>query len=243
MLGVTEAYLAGFEAAFQVSEQSAAAAVQAGDLRAQLLASSLRSSVQICRARYADALLAAERSVLLAREIGARRFESEGLILGGLSLLGLGRRAEARELLAGSVRLAREAARTYCGPWAIGAVALSSEDPLEGRALLQEGERWLAEGCVSHNYLEFYRYAIEVCLRCRDWQGAMHYADALERYTCDEPLPWAMLVIAAGRALAGCGGKPADSTCGTTLAATRVEARRVGFQEMVNLLDGPARSN
>jgi hypothetical protein len=52
-----------------------------------------------------------------------------------------------------------------------------------------------------------------------------------------------MLVIATGRALAGCGGKPADSTCGTTLAATRVEARRVGFQEMVNLLDGPARSN
>jgi DNA-binding SARP family transcriptional activator len=243
MLGVTEAYLAGFEAAFQVSQQSAAAAVQAGDLRAQLLASSLRSSVQICRARYADALLAAERSVQIAREIGAKRFESEGLILGGLSLLGLGRGAEARQLLAGSARLAREAARSYCGPWAIGAMALSHEDPLEGRSMLREGERWLAEGCVSHNYLEFYRYAIEVCLRCRDWQGAMHYADALERYTCDEPLPWAMLVIATGRTLASCGGEPADATCGTTLAATLEEARRVGFQEMVNLLDGPARSN
>jgi len=68
--------------------------------------------------------------------------------------------------------------------------------------LLQEGEDLLERGCVSHNYLEFYHLGIEVALGIGDASRALRYAAQLEAYTRDEPVPWADLVIARGRALA-----------------------------------------
>ena len=54
---------------------------------------------------------------------------------------------------------------------------------------LGEGEEILRQDCVGHNYLWFYRDAMEVSLEDADWDGARRYAAALEAYTRPEPLP------------------------------------------------------
>jgi hypothetical protein len=214
-----------------------AAASQAGDLRTQLLALNTRASLELYRARYEQALASTERSLSLARDIGARRFEAESLVLNGLAMLGLGDRPHARETLAHGVRLTRDAARTYCGPWALASLALATDDPAQCRILLDEGERWLAEGCVSHNYFEFYRFAIEVSLRDADWDAALRYAAALEAYTAAEPLPWADLVIASSRTLARAGRSRPDKRTRAELAAALDAARSMQFNELVPRLE------
>ena len=75
------------------------------------------------------------------------------------------------------------------------------ENPAERRAALAEAETLLAAGSVSHNYFWFYREAIETALQAGDWEAVGRYADALERYTRPEPLPWADLHVARARAL------------------------------------------
>ena len=236
MLATAEAFLGNFESALEISGRSEAAAAQAGDLRTQLLTQSLRASVEVYRANYQQALSASERSVSLAREIGARRFEAEALILRGLAQRGLRDFALAHDSLATGVAIAREGARTYCGPWALASLALATDDPAHSLALLDEGERWLADGCVSHNYLEFYRHAIEVALRCRDWSRAERYADALESYTREERLPWADLVMASGRTLARAGRSKGGAIEHAHRATLLAQARHMQFNEVASQL-------
>ncbi len=239
MLSVTEAYLGNFAAALDMVGQSERTASQTGDLRTQLLSNSIRSSIELYRANYTEALAASERSVGLSREIGARRFEAEALILRGLAALRLGDGALALDSLAGGVALARDAARTYCGPWALAALALATDDPESCRALLDEGERWLAEGSVSHNYFEYYRYAIEVSIRWGNWERVRSAADALEAYTREERLPWTELVIRTACVLERTRGGPSgEEGGGAQLAAVLADARQMQFNQMVALLEG-----
>ena len=231
MLAVTQAYAGDFAGAIEIATEAAATARRLGDLRAELLASSIRGSLEVYRARYAVALECSTRSVELARELGARRFEAEALALSGLALNGLQRQEDARAVLHDAVELARTAAPTYCGPWALGAMAMATDQPLARRRLLDEGEALLARGCVSHNHLEFRLLATEVSLRAGDREGALHHAQALEAYTSQEPLPWADLVIARARAC----------TAGDR-AAVLETARRMQFEMLVPALLQPAAS-
>jgi tetratricopeptide (TPR) repeat protein len=202
MIAATRAYVGDFAAGLDACARAAAAAAEVGDLRAELLANSVRASIELNRARYDAARLCSERSLVLAREMGARRFEAESLALKGLAVFGAGDQDAGRVVLEQAVELARAVAPTYCGPWALGALALASTDHSRSKVLLAEGERLLALGCVSHNHFELYSSGIEVSLRQGDADGARRYAAALEAYTRDEPLPWAEALIARGRALA-----------------------------------------
>jgi hypothetical protein len=60
----------------------------------------------------------------------------------------------------------------------------------------------LAEGCVSHNHLEFRRAAMEFWLRHGDARETRRHAAALRAYTKDEPLAWSELVIRRAELLA-----------------------------------------
>ena len=236
MVASTQAYLGGFVEALEISARCEAEAAKAGDLRAQLVSNSVRGSVEVYRANYREALAAGDRGIALAREIGARRFEAEGQVLRGLAMLGLGDRNVAQATLADAVALARTAARTYCGPWALASLALASEDAGVCRALLDEGEQWLAAGCVSHNYFEFYRHAIEVSWRFGDRARASRYADALDAYTQQERLPWADLVMRWGRALARVERSAPDRTLRDELDDVLAQARLMQFNELARQL-------
>ncbi len=95
----------------------------------------------------------------------------------------------------------------------------------------------LAAGCVSHNYLWFYRYAMEASLEAGEFDEVERFAKAAEDYTHAEPLPWANLLIARGRALAALARDGGDGETKEVLERLRAEAREAGFKAIVPAMD------
>jgi len=222
MLAVTQTYTGPLEAALATCTRATAEARELGDRRAQVVALASKAAVELYRARYAESLASSTQGLALARELGARRFEAETLGLRGLAQFALHEHTQALATLESAADTAREVCPTYCGPFAYAALALVLDDETRIHALLQEGEELLERGCVSHNYLEFYHLGIEVALGIGDTPRALRYAAQLEAYTCDEPVAWADVVIARGRALAAAANAApaADKMLRDALAAT-----------------------
>jgi DNA-binding SARP family transcriptional activator len=238
MVAVTDIYMAELGAAIETCHVAIADASEQRDRRALLLSEGVLGSARLQRGEYAVAHEKSLRCIEMARELGARRFEAENEVLRGLALFGLGETAEARRTLETAAAASREIAATYCGPWAIVALALAAwEDERLGRELLAEGTRLLERGCVSHNHLEFHHYAMELCGRWQDWAAVHHHADALEAYTRDEPLPWVELIVSAHRAIAHAGSKPGRTATRAVEAALH-QARERQFLTLVPLLEG-----
>ena len=236
MVAVTDIYMAELGAAIATCEAAIADAIEQRDRRALLLAEGVLGSARLQRGEYAVAHEKSLRCLEIARDLGARRFEAENQVLSGLALFGLGETAEARRILEGATAAAREVAATYCGPWAIVALALASwEDEPRGRALLAEGAGLLERGCVSHNHLEFHHYAMELCGRWRDWAAVRRHAEALEAYTRAEPLPWVEIIVSAHLAIAQAGARPGRTATDAVQAALQV-ARDREFLTLVPLL-------
>ena len=115
-----------------------------------------------------------------------------------------GNNAEANRLVTKAVEILHnaESGMTYFGPCAYGALSRTTEHREDCRSALMEAEAILAKGVVGHNYLIFFEDAIEACLQWADWDDVERYADALQDYTREEPLPRSDYYIARGRALA-----------------------------------------
>jgi hypothetical protein len=185
--------------------------------------------------RIFDRFVEVGSATVLARELGARRFEIEGTLHQGLALHGLGRVEEAVAALEQAAEWARKEAPTYCGPWALAGLAYVRGEAGGGRAVLDEGEQLLARGAVSHNHFEFRMLAIEFLVAARDWPAVRHHAAALTAYTREEPLPWSDLVIARAEALAAVGKAPRGRANARRLQELVQQAERMGF---VALLPG-----
>jgi hypothetical protein len=148
-----------------------------------------------------------------------------------------GNREEAIERAEQAVATSRETGIRFAGPMSLGTLALVADDADSRKAALDEGEAILLDQCVSHNYLWFYRDAIETCLGGGDWEGVRKFAAAAEGYTRDEPLPWMDLLIDRGRALADIGQGTRDGETVEVLTHVRDEADRVGFKVAIPALD------
>ena len=59
-------------------------------------------------------------------------------------------------------------------------LALVYDDENAALAALDEGEKILKSGCVGHNYLDFYRNAMEVAWRYGYTELTERYANSLE---------------------------------------------------------------
>jgi hypothetical protein len=178
---------------------------------------------------FEGALVHAEAALTLAQQLGARRFETEALIfLAELHRLA-GRPAQALADAEEAVKISREIGMAFLGAFALGTLALASEDPAARRAALEEGEALLEAGAVSHNHLLFRRDAIEAYLGLGDWDSVECSAAALSRYTQSEPMPFANFYIARGRALAACERGLSDATALAALEDLRREGERLGL--------------
>jgi tetratricopeptide (TPR) repeat protein len=138
----------------------------------------------------------AEAALSLAQQLGARRFETEALAFRAELHRRAGRRAEALADAEAAVRISRETGMAFLGPFALGALALASNDPAARRIALEEAEALLGASAISHNHLLFPRDAVEAYLEAADWDGVGRTAAELEEYTRREPLPFAAFYIA-----------------------------------------------
>ena len=119
----------------------------------------------------------------------------------------------------------------------MGSLAVFTGDDTRRLAALEEGDTILEGPCVGHNYLWFYRDAINASLSLGDWDRADLYADKLEDYTRSEPLPWSLYFAAWGRALARIGRGARDEETIRRLRDLLAEARHTGLQVAVPILE------
>ena len=123
------------------------------------------------------------------------RFETEALVFRAELHRIAGRRAEAVANAEEAVKISRETGPAFLGPFALGALALASEDPTARQAALAEGEALLEAGAVSHNHLLFRRDAIDAYLGAGDWEGVERSAAGLAQYTRRSPCRSAIFTV------------------------------------------------
>jgi class 3 adenylate cyclase/tetratricopeptide (TPR) repeat protein len=190
-----------FEASLADASAAASLAVRVGHRRAEMIAEHIRFWDLAEMGELGDAMAAAERALAISRQLGARRFEPEGLMFLGQVRCTQGDQA-GLDLLREAIQIARETPR-YLLPTALGMLAMETGDPEERRRALAEGETLLAAGTVWHNRIFFNRYAIEASLKAGDAEAAERYAAALEK-AATGPAPYLEFLAARGRALAAC---------------------------------------
>ncbi len=231
MAAFARLYAADTQEALQEALNAVEAAHRVGHQRAEMVARHIVFLSQAERGELADARENVERSITLARQLGARRFEAEGLTYLGAIEASCGRRSAALSLFRDAVAISRETGMAFWGPAALGWLSLHTDDDEERLASLAAGEALLVAGeAVSHNYQLFYQTAIEAAVNAGDWDAAERYATAIEDYTRPEPLPWADFIIARGRALASWGRGCRDAAAAERLQALRAQAERAGLR-------------
>ena len=136
----------------------------------------------------------------IARRLGSGNFEAGSLVPLSWVIAPRGRRVEAQKLAQAGVAILRESqvGMRFLGAYAFAALALVTDDPDQRHLALKEGRELLLGDSVGHNYLWFYRHAMEACLQMAEWDEVQGYATALEDYTSTEPLPWSDVFIARG---------------------------------------------
>jgi class 3 adenylate cyclase/tetratricopeptide (TPR) repeat protein len=160
--------------------------------------------------RLRDALEPVLRGLSLARASGARRFEVVLLVSLAKIRSAEGAHEEAQARVREAWDVSDQVGARFAGPMVLGAMAELAVDDTERARALGQGERLLREECVSHCYFGFYQSAIEVSLRRHDWNGAERYANLLDEYARDEPLPIIDFLVARAKALIASGRGNAD---------------------------------
>ncbi|MEO8752499.1 MAG: adenylate/guanylate cyclase domain-containing protein [Casimicrobiaceae bacterium] len=177
---------------------------------AEAMTEETRGWMLVQRGEYAQALPHLERSLAVAREIGARRYETMDLMLLARIRIRRGELQEARSLLHAAWTISAEVGHGFAGAILQGGFALTAASAGERSAALALGEQLLRDGSLSHSHILFCRDAIEAALAAGAWREADRYADALAQYTRAEPMPWIDFQVAAGRALAAAGRGEGD---------------------------------
>ena len=240
MLGTVRIYLNQLDRALEDALGSATMAARVGHKRAEIVSRLTCGWIYIARAEFDQAEAQATAGLKLAIEIGARRFEpflNESI---ARIQLARGERTAAQSTLADAMVVCRETGLAFIGPWVLATQALVSEDENQIDACLAEGARLLAGGCVGHNYFRFYQTAMELALERAHWTEARAYAQALERYTEADPVPWSSFYIDRARALASAGEQHADAA--PRLDTLREQALEAGLLDTLPAIERALRS-
>jgi tetratricopeptide (TPR) repeat protein len=223
--------------ALEEHERGADASIRVGNRLAEMTSCESSGILLVEFGRYAEAVPVLEKALALSRQIGSRRYDAPILAHLGAALCELGRAKEGRGAIDEATAVVRETSPGFMGPLVLGLLALYADDHAVSEAALAEAEAIMAKGCVGHNYLWFYRDAIEYSLQRRAWDDALRYAQALDDYTAAERLPWSDLVIARGRALVAFGRGERSHALKAELQRIHKETLRVKLAPMLPRLE------
>jgi tetratricopeptide (TPR) repeat protein len=235
--GMTRYLLGDLDAALQDSASGAELSARIGDRRAEMVTrcGSL-AFVLLEMERFAQARGELEIALELARSLSARRFESHALAMLGHITAAEGDRAAGLAMIEDGLAICEEIGYAFMGPAALGLVARLTDDDDARQRALDRGERVLRSGAVSHNYLFFYRDAMEVAVARGDADALARFAGELEAYTRREPTRWSQFVIERARALAAHAAGSRDEALLQALRDLRDEADGRGFRAAARAL-------
>ena len=237
MAAITRFYAGELPGAYADALAAVGAAEQVGHDRAAIIACHIVFFAAMSQSEPDVASRHVERAIDLSRQLGAQRFEAEGLWFRAEILRAGARQTEALTNIRRALEISRETGMAYLGPAILGGFAHITRDPEERRVALAEGEQLLAAGSISHNYLWFYSEAIDTALEQHDWSEAERYAEALVDYTRREPLPYIEVVVARAKALAAFGRGRPDAAPVEALRQVRQRAEAIGWRSIVADLD------
>jgi tetratricopeptide (TPR) repeat protein len=238
MRGMTRYYQNDLGTALRDCMDAATAAMWVGHQRAEIVArNGCTGWILTEMGRLAEARSELEIALEKARALGARRFEPNSLTwLAKIAALE-GRRDQAEALARRSLAICRETGFAFVGPMALGALALVTDNAETRAQAIAEAVGVLASGGASHNHLYFHRDAMDALLAAGDTEAAAGMADALERYTRAEPLPWSTFFIERARALCAWQRGQRDADLVSELDRLRTQARTIGFFIAARALD------
>lgn len=237
MRAITRLYELRFDEVLEDARSAAERAREIHNLRAEGIALQVVSYFLTDTDQFDQAGSVSHRAMKVCQQLGTGIFGASAQAHYGRCLAAMGRRQEGVLLLREAYTSVKGAGLIFVGPTILGYLALATDDPRERAEALLEGERLLDEKSVSHNYLRFYRFAMDTCLEQEDWDETERYATALEEYTRAEPLPWAAFMIERGRTLAAFGRGGRDSAVFAALSRLREQAQSIGFLAPVHALD------
>lgn len=237
MLGLTRFFCNDVRGGLADARASAEAARHIGQPRGLMVANMIAAEMCANLMQLDDAMAHLREVEQLIGRIGAARFEPLRLNCLAKTLRAMGRVAEALPLLRRSVEASRATSLTFTGPSSLGALALTTDDPVERRRAIAEGESLLQAGSVAHNHFRFYRDTIDATLKAGQWDEAERLSDALTAFAAAEPLPWTMFHAARGRALAAFGRGERNAGLRATLNDLTETGRTAGLLLAVPALE------
>ena len=237
MAGFSRIYLNQLGEALEDGLEAISAANKVGHQRAEMMGEILAATVLYEMADYAKSRQHNHRMIAFAQQLGARRFEAQGLLYEGKLDLVEGRGDKAIKNLDVAVEMSESVGHGFAGPRIMSTLARCKDEPKAKIDALEEGERLLEAGCVGHNHLFYYPDAIDVSFEIGDWDGVERYSLALETYTEAEPLPWSNFFIARGQALAAWGRGQRGPEAKAEIQRLYREARRVNLSGALPALE------
>jgi len=201
MLAGTRLYCSELQGAVDDGLSAIKMAQRVGDQRAELVARMCTSYALFEMGDLAASRMHVLESQRIVRQLGAWGFEARNLCQLGRIGIEEGNNDEALEHLNRAMEISRDTSIKFTGPRILAALALVAGDTEERANALEQGEMLLRQGCPSHNHFWFYRDGMEAAMNAGDFASVDRYADALQKYTQREPLPWTDFFIARGRVL------------------------------------------
>lgn len=230
-------WMLDFEAYENESLESAEVAAQVGSQLSEMQAYLNMSQNAVARGDLTRAAETGERALALAETMGADRFKARSLHFLARAHLAMGKRETAIKELEQALALSRDTGAAYCGPAVLATLAMATADKADRQRLLDEGNELLDQGAVAHNFMEFYRTAIEICRLDGDWDGMEMYCGRLEIFFAAEPLPLTEHLVRRGRSLSAYGRGRRNAGLKREMEELRQEAVRTGFQESLSALE------
>jgi tetratricopeptide (TPR) repeat protein len=238
MIGWTAAYLNEMRSAVEHGVQAAELAAKVSHPRSEVLARLLVGYTDgYIRGNYEPAARELEKALALAQALGAKRFEAQAHQMLAMIACRRSDREVATTHAASAMRICQEHGMGFTGAWLHGVMAGFAREPVERDKLLADGERLLANGCVSHNHFHFYANAIDATLAAAQWDAASRYCAKLEAYAATEPLPWTEFTIARGEALVSHGRGDRSAELADLLGRLRAQAAQAEINNALPALD------
>jgi class 3 adenylate cyclase/tetratricopeptide (TPR) repeat protein len=227
MIAVTAVWCGDTQHALDVALESIDAAQRVGHDRAALVAHDITFACYRALGKNVLARQHMDRAIVLARRLGARRFEAECLCFLGDLDFREGRRTEALENVRTALAIVRETGMAFMGPTILGGLMMITDDEAERRTASAEAEGLLAAGSISHNHVYFRLFAIDACLQTGEHDEAERHADALAAFCPEEGLSLIVFLAERGRALARAGRGERSGELATEIDRLIAEGERM----------------
>ena len=227
------------DAAASVASEALNLAVRTCNLRAEMLALSIKGFAQGETGDLSGAEISLHRGVEITRLLGSKIMEGMCRAILGNIMVYRGDLVMAREQaqLAIDILEQTDSGTAFYRAMSLAVMARATEDPNLCREILARGEKQLSGFSIAHNVFGFYENAMEVCLRIADWDTVDRYATALEDFSSAEPIPRCTYLIARARALAEHGRGNREPETMAKLQSLRNEAVRIGRSASLQILE------